>query len=320
MALTSSQQQLIAAVSQNDLKKAKAAAKACLAEDKTQKNRPFVERYSRALDNDPHLLEIPLNLRGRLIVEDVSDTFNENRYYLSGPEAATFAEIEKMKKVSAKLKELRIPYINATMLSGEPGTGKTEFGRYIAYKLGLPFCYVNFSQLVDSLMGKTSANLNLIFNYVKTIQCVFMLDEVDCIAMKRGKAGDSGPDGELSRTVITLMQEFDSLPNDIIVIGATNRIDKLDPAFLSRFSAVHEVRAFSVDESVQMVHRFLDDISFAITEPRIRAVCAAEKTQRKIMKAIVKEISNQLLDDGYAEDSKDAQADESMQALTIYDL
>ena len=93
-------------------------------------------------------------------------------------------------------------------------------------------------------MGKTSANLSLIFNFVKSMQCVFMLDEVDCIAMKRGQGGDSGPDGELSRTVITLMQEFDSLPNDIVVIGATNRIDKIDPAFISRFSAAHEIKPF----------------------------------------------------------------------------
>lgn len=310
MALTTNQQSLIAAVAQNDLQKAKAAAKACLAEDTTQKNRYFVNRYKQMLENEPAFLEIPMNLKGKLIVEDVSGTFKESRYYLSDRESEMFREIEKMKKVSRKLMELQIPYVNATMLYGEPGTGKTEFGRYVAYKLGLPFCYVNFSQLVDSLMGKTSANLNLIFNYVKQMECVFMLDEVDCIAMKRGKAGDSGPDGELSRTVITLMQEFDSLPNNIIVIGATNRPDKLDPAFMSRFSVSHEVKAFSEAESVRMVHRFLDDVSFAMPEDRILAICRYERIQRKIMKAVIREISSDLLNSELIEGSEEAPSSE----------
>lgn len=294
MALTTSQQSLIAAVAQNDLQKAKSAARACLAEDTTQKNRYFVNRYKHILENEPVLLEVPMNLKGKLIAENVSETFKAGRYFLSEEEAAVYKEIEKMKLVSDKLMELQIPYVNATMLYGEPGTGKTEFGKYIAYKLGLPFCYVNFSQLVDSLMGKTSTNLSLIFNFVKSMQCVFMLDEVDCIAMKRGKGGDSGPDGELSRTVITLMQEFDSLPNDIVVIGASNRIDKLDPAFISRFSLTHEIKPFSTADSIRMVEHFLSDVSFEIDKETITDICEKERVQRKIMKAVIKKIGDNI--------------------------
>lgn len=285
---------MIAAVAQNDLQKAKAAARACLAEDTTQKNRYFVNRYKHILENEPVLLEVPMNLKGKLIAENVSETFKAGRYFLSEEEAAVYKEIEKMKLVSDRLMELQIPYVNATMLYGEPGTGKTEFGKYVAYKLGIPFCYVNFSQLVDSLMGKTSANLSLIFNFVKSMQCVFMLDEVDCIAMKRGQGGDSGPDGELSRTVITLMQEFDSLPNDIVVIGATNRIDKIDPAFISRFSAAHEIQPFSPEDSVRMVERFLSDISFEIDRDTIADICNKERVQRKIMKAVIRIIGDNI--------------------------
>ena len=295
MALTTNQQQLIIAVSQNDLNKAKLAAKACLAEDTTQKNRYFVNRYKNVLDNQPAFLEVPMNLQGKLIVEDVSETFKEGRYYLSAAESRTFKEIEKMKLVSEKLMELQIPYTNATLLYGEPGTGKTEFGRYVAFKLGLPFCYVNFSHLVDSLMGKTSNNLNLIFNYVKSFQCVFMLDEIDCIAMKRGKHGDTGPEGELSRTVITLMQEFDTLPNDLIVIAATNRYDRLDDAFMSRFSIIHRIEEFPYIESMQMVEKFLKDVGYSLPEDLVYDICREKGSQRKIIKASMREISNEIL-------------------------
>ena len=303
MALTNNQQSLIKAVAENDLLKAKASAKACLAEDTTQKNRYFVTRYKQILDNEPALLEVPLNLKGKLIAEDVSETFKESRYYLSPSEAELFREIRKMKTVSERLMELGVSYINATMLSGEPGVGKTEFGRYTAFKLGsLPFIYVNFSQLIDSLMGKTSSNLNLIFNYVKaTPRCVFMLDEIDCIAMKRGHStsGDNGPDGELSRTVVTLMQEFDSLPNGIIVIAATNRIDKIDPAFLSRFSITHEIKAFDEEGSMAMVNLFLEDIGYTLPQERIRSIIKEERVQRKIMKAVIREIGDQIYNELY---------------------
>lgn len=290
MGLTTTQCSLIKAVAENDMMAAKQYARVCLLEDKTQKNRGFVSRYVKILDNEPLKLEVPYNLKGRIIAEDMSD-FRESRYYLSESESELFREISRAKRVSDKLAELNVPYINATMLYGEPGTGKTEFGRYVACKLGLPFIYVNFSNLVDSLMGKTSSNLNLIFNYVKTVQCVFMLDEVDCIAMKR--SGDTGPDGELSRIVITLMQEFDNLPNDVIVIGATNRIDKLDKAFLSRFSTVHEVRALDPEESVLMVKKFLDDIGYGFSDEKIRELCG-ERVQRRIMKAVIRELSRMM--------------------------
>jgi ATP-dependent 26S proteasome regulatory subunit len=90
-----------------------------------------------------------------------------------------------MKKVNERLIEIGIPYINSTLLYGESGTGKTTFGRYVAFKTGLPFCYMNFSNLVDSYMGSTSKNISKAFSYAISNPCVFMLDEVDCISIRR---------------------------------------------------------------------------------------------------------------------------------------
>ena len=92
---------------------------------------------------------------------------------------------------------MQIPYKNATLLYGPPGTGKTMFGKYIAYKMGLPFCYLNFSKVVDSYMGVTSRNIAQAFTYASTNPCVFMLDEVDTISCNRAGGDNSGANKEI---------------------------------------------------------------------------------------------------------------------------
>lgn len=149
-----------------------------------------------------------------------------------------------MSVVSQKLMELQVPYKNATLLYGPPGTGKTMFARYIAYKKGLPFCYLNFSKAVDSYMGATSRNIAKAFTYAASNPCVFLLDEVDAISCNRSKGMSDGASKEIGRVTITLMQELDRLPNDVIVLGATNRLDILDEAFISRFPVKKEMLPF----------------------------------------------------------------------------
>lgn len=153
MALTDNQKKLIQAVSQNDIQLAKKCAIACVVEDTTQKNHYFCSKYKSVLESSgSNLIELPHDLKSILCVEDVSNSFREGRYYLSDREHEVFDNIMRMKKVNEKLMELGIPYLNSTLLYGESGTGKTTFGRYVAYKTGLPFCYLNFSNIVDSYM------------------------------------------------------------------------------------------------------------------------------------------------------------------------
>ena len=97
-----------------------------------------------------------------------------------------------------------IPYKNTTLLYGESGTGKTELGRYIAYKLNLPFFYISFVSTIDSYMGSTAKNIHKIFEFCNSIPCVLMLDEVDSVAAKRSVAGSRGVDGEIERTTIAI--------------------------------------------------------------------------------------------------------------------
>lgn len=306
MGLTNNQQELIKAIAINDMQSAKKCAVACVVEDTTQKNQYFCKKYKQILESaGSNLIELPHDLKGILCMEDVSNSFKEGRYYLSDRESKVFESIIRMKKVNEKLMEMGIPYINSTLLYGESGTGKTTFGRYLAYKTGLPFCYLNFSNLIDSYMGSTSRNISKAFNYAISTPCVFMLDEVDCISIKRSDTRDSGgTGGEMARITITLMQEFDKLPNDIIVIGATNRIDRIDEALLRRFSLKHEVKVFDRNEKMSMVSKYLDDIGMDFPYSAISEIIESNKNQSMILNDLIRLISKKILDEFEDEESE----------------
>lgn len=164
---------LIEAVCKNDIQAAKKIVKIILEQDKTQKNKQFVNRYLMMLNNSAaNLMELPADIKNLLIMEDVLVSFNERRYYLSGREQEISNRIFKMNGAATKLAEIGVNYVNSTILYGESGTGKTTFGRYLAYKMGVPFAYLNFSRVVDSYLGSTQKNISKVFDYVKQQRCV----------------------------------------------------------------------------------------------------------------------------------------------------
>lgn len=297
MALTDNQQRLIRAVAENDIQSAKKCAIACVAEDTTQKNHGFCKRYKSILESSgSNMIELPHDLKSILCVEDVSNSFKEGRYFLSEREKEIYENIMRMQKVNQRLMELSIPYINSTLLYGESGTGKTTFGRYVAYKTLLPFCYLNFSNLVDSYMGSTSKNIGKAFSYAISNHCVFMLDEIDCISIRRADSGSGGgTGGEMARITISLMQEFDKLPNDIIVIGATNRIDRIDEALLRRFSMKSEVKPLTEEERTAMVYKYLDDVGMNFSENEVEKLVEENKNQSTLINELIRMISTHIL-------------------------
>lgn len=293
MGLTDNQRKLICAIAENDIRNAKKCAIACLAEDTTQKNESFVNRYKSILTSEgANLFELPSDLRDILVCEDVSLTFREDRYFLTEEKKTLAEKIVKMSRVSQKLMEMAIPYKNASLLYGAPGTGKTLFGKYIAYKLGLPFCYLNFSRTVDSYMGATSKNIAKAFSYAASNPCVFMLDEVDTISCNRA-GGMSGAEKEIGRVTITLLQEFDKLPNDVIVLAATNRMDLLDEAFISRCSIREEFKPFQDAEKRAMVEKFLSSVGLSITESEMADI-VKKQSQRDIINTTIQYIADKI--------------------------
>ena len=218
-------------------------------------------------------------------MDDVVAAFNEKRYYLSSREKDLLEKIIKLNIASIKMVEFGINYVNSTLLYGESGTGKTTFGRYLAYKMQVPFVYVNFGNLIDSHLGGTQRNLSKVFDYVKNQKCVFMLDEIDAIGTERGlKSTDVG---EMSRIVISLMQNLDTLSSDVVLLAATNRKDIIDKALLRRFTISHEIRRLSEEERYEMAKLFLDDVGYSYDDEWLSRLVEKDTTQAGLMNELI---------------------------------
>lgn len=294
MGMTKNQLELVRALAENRIQDAKKYAVCCCVEDGTKKNELSVKRYKALLETGvSNFLELPANLVGLLRMEDVTG-FKESRYYLGKNEKEIFENIEKTSRVSMKLLEIGIPYLNSTLLYGVPGTGKTMFGRYVAHRLRVPFAYVNFSYLIEQYMGNTSKNLKKVFDFCKGKPCVLMLDEIDCIGLKRTGGGD-GSGGELARTTISLMQELDMLTNEQIVIAATNRDDRLDPALKRRFFQRREISIFGEEERQEMAFKFLDDVGIEYNREEVITYLKEQRTQADIIKFATQIVISKVL-------------------------
>lgn len=116
---------------------------------------------------------------------------------------------------------------------GAPGTGKTKLARHMAAQLKYPLLTVRCDTLISSLLGQTSRNLRKVFEFAQQEPCILFLDEFDALAGARGNERDVG---ELQRIVISILQNIDALPDETVLIAATNHDQLLDPAIWRRFS------------------------------------------------------------------------------------
>lgn len=279
----------IKALAENRIQDAKKEAICCCLNDNTKKNAGKTAYYKKLLENgSTNMFELPANLRGLLYMKDVSD-FREDRYYLGNQQKELFKQIERGVITTTKMLEYGIPYMNSTLIYGAPGTGKTEFAKYTAYKLGLPYAYLNFSYLIESYMGKTAQNLQRVFDYCKGQKCVLMLDEIDCIGLERGH--DTGADGELGRTTIALMQALDGLVNGQVVIAMTNRCDRLDKALLRRFQRKVEFVPFGQEELENMIQTFMNSVDSSFLTDEILQYAEAPHTQAETVKYLIEKIT-----------------------------
>lgn len=277
---------LISALCRNNIVRAKELAREKLLADKAQKDSSFRKNMLNLLDNSMNnLKDLPSDIQGLLVMENVENSFKKGRYYLSSREKSLTENILRVNSAAEKLFDLGVNYVNSTLLFGESGTGKTTYGKYLAYKLGVPFAYMTFSNLINSRLGQTQKNINIVFNFIKEQNCVFMIDEIDAIAKKRGSDGEIG---EMARVVIGLMQNLDELHNGVVLLGATNRIDVLDEAVLRRFSMKHEVLRLSEQERIEMAKTFISDVDgYEIPENEIVELAKGEGTQASLMDSIV---------------------------------
>lgn len=295
MGMTQNMLAVIQYVAENDLLKAKQYALCCCEEDSTQKNRYAVARYKKLLTTGGmNTIELPPNISKFATMEDVSMTYIKDRYYLTEDEKKLFELIRDMNDVAIQLMEKRIPYLNSTLLYGESGVGKTEFSKYVAYKLGMPYLYVNFSKMIDSYLGGTAKNMTALFNYINQQKCVVMLDEIDCIAGNR-KYADGGAAAEVSRSTTCLLQLMDAVTNDHVILAATNLIEDVDPAVKRRFTEKHEIHRLSADENYAFICQYMDSTGFEYNSLSAMEYAKQNHSQAEIMTHMIRKIAQTLI-------------------------
>lgn len=237
--MTDDVRNLIRFVVDGDIRNAQTQCRIMLEKNVPEKDARFKENELRKLNLlKPELIQLPANLENLLIAEDATN-FPESRFLLREEEETVINKLLATRKAALAIKELGIHYTCSLLLTGLPGVGKTELARYIAHKANLPFVFLKFSGLVNSALGRTQQNIGRVFDYAKRTPCVLCVDEIDAIGMCRGSRDDVA---EMSRVTIALMQELDRLPNDVILIGTTNRVDNLDEALIRRFTFKHRVK------------------------------------------------------------------------------
>ncbi|GGP21963.1 ATPase AAA [Thermocladium modestius] len=128
--------------------------------------------------------------------------------------------------------ELGIDPPRGILLFGPPGTGKTLLAKAVATESGSNFISVRGPEVLSKWFGESEKAIREIFKKARmAAPAVVFFDEIDSIAPARGMSVDTGA---MDRIVAQLLAEMDSISrlDDIVIIGATNRPDMMDPALL----------------------------------------------------------------------------------------
>ena len=129
------------------------------------------------------------------------------------------------------------------LLYGPPGTGKTQIARTLANESGLKFISASTAEIKAGFIGQSGQKVREIFERAReSAPCLLFLDEIDIVVPARGGSGDS--DQFTQEIVGQLLQEMDGVKAEtqsVFVLAATNRIDQIDSAVISRFAKKIEI-------------------------------------------------------------------------------
>ena len=118
---------------------------------------------------------------------------------------------------------------------GPAGTGKSATAHALAAALSMPVAAVSLAAVTSSLLGETARNIEAIMRFAELTPCVLLIDEFDALATDRAQPGDHG---ELRRVVATVLQTFEAMTGDSMLVATSNHADTLDSAVWRRFDEV----------------------------------------------------------------------------------
>ena len=121
------------------------------------------------------------------------------------------------------------------LLVGPPGTGKTLLARAVAGEAGVPFFSISGSEFVEMFVGVGAARVRDLFEQARQkAPAIIFIDELDALGRARGSMPGMGGHDEKEQTLNQLLVELDGFDptSGIVLLGATNRPEILDPALL----------------------------------------------------------------------------------------
>lgn len=165
-------------------------------------------------------------------------TFKDVRGMSETKEEVRFA-VEQLRN-RGTLKAMGARPVRGILLEGPPGTGKTLIAKAIAGEAGVPLIATSGSDFIEMFVGVGAARIRKLWQQaMDSAPCVLFIDEIDAVGRLRGS---NMQNMESNQTINALLQRMDGLGtrSDILVIGATNRKEDLDPALLrpGRFDRV----------------------------------------------------------------------------------
>jgi cell division protease FtsH len=165
----------------------------------------------------------------------------------SSRSSVTWDEVAGVEEAKAEMREVidflrhpkrferlgaRVP--KGILLYGPPGTGKTLLAKAVAHESGASFYSQSASAFVEMFAGLGAARIRKLFEQARTdTPAIVFIDELDAVGMRR--TGGGGGDREHDQTLNQLLVELDGFNRNegqVIVMGASNRLDNLDPALL----------------------------------------------------------------------------------------
>lgn len=181
----------------------------------------------------------------------------------------TWEDIGGLKDIKEKLIEAVIwPFIHkdlfeitdtkapkGILLCGPPGTGKTLLAKALANQSGANFISVKGAELLSKYVGESERAVREVFKKAKQVApCIVFFDEIDALAPPRRESDGTRV---AERVVSQLLTEMDGVEDlrEVLILGATNRVDMVDPAILrsGRFDLILNIPYPGEDELYEIL-------------------------------------------------------------------
>src|SRR5574340_201224 len=202
------------------------------------------------------------------------------KIYVESQTGVTFADVAGVDEAKEELQEVvgflkdpkahgrlggRVP--KGVLLVGPPGTGKTLLAKAVAGEAHVPFFSISGSEFVEMFVGVGAARVRDLFEQARQkAPAIIFIDELDALGRARGAFGMGGHD-EKEQTLNQLLVEMDGFDSSsgLVLIGATNRPEVLDPALLraGRFDRQVLVDRPYKKGRIQILHVHLKKIKLA---------------------------------------------------------